>query len=150
MTKRFLAFAACAAMMTLAHGATMEEDVRAVFDRYIAIQNAHDLNSMRGLLVDSPDFLWVSRGKPVWGREAALKGFEERYKGTWFIEVDRRELRVVSISRRVAQVYAATQLTSGDPGTAPASTRVYINLVMVKKPEGWQIASILPIPIPSK
>lgn len=150
MTKRFLAFAACAAVMTLAHGTTMEEDVRNVFDRYIAIQNAHDLDSMRGLLLDSPDFLWISRGKPVWGREAALKGFEERYKGTWFIEVDRRELRVVSVSRRVAQVYAAIRLTSGNPGAAPASTRLYINLVMVKKPEGWQIASILPIPISSK
>jgi hypothetical protein len=105
---------------------------------------------MRGLLVDSPDFLWISRGKPLWGREAALKGFEERYKGTWFIEVDRKDLRVISVSRRVAQVYATTQLTVGDPGVEPARTRLYINLVMVKKPEGWQIASILPIQVPQR
>ena len=148
MTRRFLAFAACAAAMTLAHGTTMEEDVRTVFERYIAIQNAHDLESMRGLLVDSPDFLWISRGKAVWGREAALKGFEERYKGTWFIEADRRDFRVISVSRRVAQVHAMTELTFGDPGVEPKNVRLHINLVMVKKPEGWQIASILPIPIP--
>jgi Domain of unknown function (DUF4440) len=147
MIKRFLAFTACAVAATLAHASTTEEDVRTVFDRYIAIQNAHDSTSMRGLLVDSPDFLWISRGKPLWGREAALKGFEERYKGTWFIEVDRSDLRVISVSRRVAQVYARTQLTVGDPGVEPAKTRVYINLVMVKKPEGWQIASILPIQV---
>jgi len=148
MVKRLLAFAALVTIATLAHAATMEDEVRVVFDKYIAVQNAHDLKSMRGLLADSPDFLWISRGKPVWGREAALKSFEERYKGTWRIDVDKKELRVISISRRVAQVYAQTQLTVGDPGVEPIRNRVYINLVMVKKPEGWHIVSILPILVP--
>lgn len=150
MVKRLLAFGFAAAAMFLApvQAATMEEEVRAVFDRYVAIQNAHDLKSMRNLLVDSPDVLWITRGKPIWGREAALRELEERYKGTWHIEFDPKELRVISVSRRVAQVYATTQLTVGDAGAKPAKTRAYINLVMVKKPEGWQIASILPIQVP--
>jgi len=150
MVKGLLAsgFAVAAMFLASAQAATMEEEVRAVFDRYVAIQNAHDLKSMRNLLVDSPDFLWVTRGKPIWGREAALKDLEERYKGTWHIEFDRKELRVISVSRRVAQVHATTQLTVGDPGAQPAKTRAYINVVMVKKPEGWQIASILPILVP--
>jgi len=148
MVKRFMALAVGAFVATLVHAATMEEEVRAVFDKYIAIQNAHDLKSMRNLLVDSPDFLWISRGKPVWGREAALKILEERYKGTWHIDVDRKEFRIISVSRRVAQVYATTQLSVGDPGAEPARNRLYINLVMVKKPEGWRIASILPILVP--
>jgi uncharacterized protein (TIGR02246 family) len=130
---------------TLARAATMEEEVRAVFDKWIAAQNAHDLKGIRNLLSDSPDMLWISRGKPLWGRDAALKTLEERYKGTWKIEVDKKELRVISVSRRVAQVYAPTQLTSGDPGADPSRNRLFINLVMVKKPEGWQIVSILPI-----
>src|SRR5256885_304579 len=124
MVKRFLFFAVLAGTAALAHAATMEEEVRAVFDKYIAIQNAHDLKSMRGLLADSPDLLWISRGKPIWGREAALKSLEERYKGTWRIDVDRKELRIISVSRRVAQVYAQTQLTVGDPGAEPARNRV--------------------------
>jgi len=151
MVKRFLVFAALmatATMATLARAATMEDEVRAVFDKYIATQNAHDSKSMRNLLADSPDFLWISRGKPIWGRDAALKSLEERYKGTWHIDADRKELRVISVSRRVAQVYAPTQLTVGDPGAEPAKNRLYINLVMVKKPEGWQIVSIMPILVP--
>ena len=148
MLKRFLIFAASAAFAATAYAATMEEEVRAVFDKYIATQNAHDVKGMRNLLADSPDVLWISRGKPIWGREAALKNLEERYKGTWRIDVDKKELRVISVSRRVAQVYAPTQLTVGDPGVEPARNRVYINLVMVKKPEGWQIVSILPILVP--
>jgi uncharacterized protein (TIGR02246 family) len=127
----------------------MDEEVRAMFDRYVAIQNEHDSKSMRNLLVDSPDFLWISRGKPIWGREAALKELEERYKGTWQLEVDRKDLRVISVSRRVAHVYATTKLTAGDAGAKPAKTRAYINLIMVKKPEGWQIASVLPIQFPA-
>ena len=133
---------------TLARASTMEEEVRAVFDKYIATQNAHDLKGMRSLLADSPDVLWISRGKPIWGREAALKTLEERYKGTWKIDVDKKELRVISVSRRVAQVYAPTQLSAGEPGAEPARNRLYINLVMVKKPEGWQIVSVLPILVP--
>ncbi len=148
MVKRFMAFAVGALLVTLVHAATMEDEVRAVFDKYISAQNNHDLKSMRTLLIDSPDFLWITRGKPIWGREAALKGFEERYKGTWHIEPDRKEFRVISVSRRVAQVYATTQITVGEPGTEPSKIRLYINLVMVKKPEGWRIASILPILVP--
>ncbi len=148
MVKRFMVFAVGALLATLVHAATMEDEVRAVFDKYITAQNNHDLKSMRTLLIDSPDFLWITRGKPIWGREAALKGFEERYKGTWHIEPDRKEFRVISVSRRVAQVYATTQITVGEPGTEPSKIRLYINLVMVKKPEGWRIASILPILVP--
>ena len=150
MVKRFLFFAALAATAALAQAATLEDEVRAVFDKYIATQNAHDLKSMRTILADSPDLLWISRGKPIWGREAALKSLEERYKGTWHIDVDKKELRIISVSRRVAQVYALTQLTVGDPGVDPSKTRLYINLVMVKKPEGWQIVSILPIIVPTQ
>jgi uncharacterized protein (TIGR02246 family) len=147
MLKRFLIFVAASMLATAAH-ANMEDEVRAVFDKYIATQNTHDLKGMRSLLADSPDFLWISRGKAVWGREAALKSLEERYKGTWKIDVDKKELRVISVSRRVAQVFAPTQLSVGEPGTEPARNRLYINLVMVKKPEGWQIVSILPILVP--
>lgn len=145
MLKRFLLVAVLTMAAALARASTMEEEVRAVFDKYIATQNAHDLKAIRNLLSDSPDMLWISRGKPIWGREAALKTLEERYKGTWKIEVDKKELRVISVSRRVAQVYAPTQLTAGEPGADPSRNRLYINLVMVKKPEGWQIVSILPI-----
>src|SRR6266702_495797 len=113
MVKRLIFFAVLAAIATLSQAATMEDEVRAVFDTDIALQN-----------------------------------LEERYKRTWHRAVERRELRIISVSRRVAQVYAPTQLTVGGPGVAPSKTRLYINLVMVKKPEGWQIVSILPILVP--
>lgn len=148
MLKRTLAALAVLALAAAAQAATMEDEVKAVFDKYVAAQNAHDLKATRNLLNDAPDLLWISRGTPIWGRDAVLKNLEERYKGTLRIDVDRKELRVVSVSRRVAQVFAQTQLTVGDAGAEPSRVRVYINMVMVKKPEGWRITSILPILVP--
>ena len=140
-----LVMAVALAIPAPARAVTMEEEVRAVFGKFVAAQNARDLKTMKDLLVDSPDFLLITRGRPIWGREDMLKNLEGRYKGTWHLDPDKSELRVISVSRRVAQVYAPTQLTVGEPGAEPAKIRTYINLVMVKKAEGWRITSVLPI-----
>jgi hypothetical protein len=50
-----------------------EDEVKALFAKFVAAQNAHDLKSVGELLQDSPQFLLVSRGVPFWGRDAALK-----------------------------------------------------------------------------
>jgi hypothetical protein len=62
--------------VTPAASAEPEEEIRAVFGRLVAAQNAHDLGATRDLLWDSTRFLWITRGVPLWGREAALKRFE--------------------------------------------------------------------------
>src|SRR5712692_2317276 len=118
MVKGFFFFAALAAIATLAQAATMEDEVRAVVDRYIAVQNAHDLKSRRSLLADSPDLLWISRGKPIWGREAALKSLEERYRGTWRIDVDRKSCE----SFRSAGAWRRSTRRRNSPSEIQAST----------------------------
>jgi hypothetical protein len=70
-----------AAVLTMSTGhafAGVDDDVKATFDRFVAAQNAHDVSAVRDLLLDSPNFLWVTRGAPIWGREAALKRFGDR------------------------------------------------------------------------
>jgi len=144
--KCILAFAAAIGAMlpALAH-ATAEDEVRAAFDKFVIAQNAHDLKAMKVLLLDSPNVLLITRGKPVWGREEILRNLETRYKGTWLLEPERKEFRMIPVSRRVMQVYAPTQLAVGEPGAEPAKVHAYLNLVMVKTPEGWRISSLLPI-----
>src|SRR5438128_2419721 len=39
------------------------EEVRATYERFVAAQNARDLDGVRALLLDSPQFLWVSDGR---------------------------------------------------------------------------------------
>src|SRR5919109_5653807 len=68
--------------------AAPEDEVKAVFERFVVAQNAHDLKAVGELLLDAPHFLWITRGTPIWGHEAALKRFEALYQGTWRLEPD--------------------------------------------------------------
>ena len=63
--------------------AAPEDEVRAAFDRFVAAQNAHDVKAVESLLLDSPNFLWITRGTPVWGAGAAVNRFAALYQGTW-------------------------------------------------------------------
>ena len=56
-----------AALVTKPTVAAAEDDVRAAFERFVAAQNAHDIKAVETLLLASPDFLWITRGAPVWG-----------------------------------------------------------------------------------
>ena len=83
-------------MVTSATAGTPEDDARATFDRFVAAQNAHDIKAVEALLLGSADFLWITRGTPVWGREAAIKRFAALYEGTWRLEPEAANLKISS------------------------------------------------------
>jgi hypothetical protein len=94
--------AICGAFVLLSLGirsaaAAPEDDVRATFDRFVIAQNAHDVKAVESLLLGSPNFLWITRGTPVWGPEAALKRFAALYEGTWRLEPEASGLKVTMI-----------------------------------------------------
>ena len=60
--------------------ADSEDEVKVVFAKFVAAQNAHDLKEVGALLQDSAQFLWITRGSPVWGHDAAIKRFEALYQ----------------------------------------------------------------------
>jgi len=126
--------------------ASAEDEVRAAFDRFVQVQNAHDAKALEALLADSPQFLWITRGTPVWGREAALQRFAKLYEGTWRLDPDPASVRVVPISENVAQLYATVQFTIGAPSQPPQATRFLLNQVLVKSGGAWRVMSIFPIP----
>lgn len=129
--------------------AAPEDEVKAVVERFVAAQNAHDIRAVGELLLDAPHFLWITRGTPIWGHEAALKRFEALYQGTWRLEPDMPALRVMMLGDTSAQVYVPIVFTIGAPGQAAQTTRFLMNQVLVKTPGGWRVSSILPIPVPT-
>jgi ketosteroid isomerase-like protein len=137
-------------MMESAIAAGPEDEVRATFDRFVVAQNAHDIQAVRSLLLDSQDFLWITRGTPVWGQEAALKRFVALYEGTWRLEPDPSSLKVTMVGDGVAQVYVPIMFTIGATGQPPQQTRFLMNQVLVKTQGGWRVSSILPIPAPAQ
>lgn len=126
--------------------AAPEDEVRATFDRFVAAQNAHDINGVESLLLNSPNFLWITRGAPVWGADASIKRFASLYQGTWRLDPEPAGLKVTMIGNDVAQIYVPIMFTIGAPGQSPQQTRFLMNQVLVQTPTGWRVSAILPIP----
>jgi hypothetical protein len=137
-----LAFSSTGAM------AVPEDDVRLVFDQFVKAQNSHDVVAVRELLLDSPNFLWVTRGAPIWGRDAALKRFEMLYQGTWKLSPDMANLKAVLVSDTTAQLHVPITFNIGAPGQPAPDAPFLMNQTLVKTAAGWRIANILPIPLP--
>ena len=111
---------ACVALMFIslmikAAVAAPEDEVRSTFDRFVAAQNAHDVKAVESLLLGSPDFLWITRGTPEWGPDAALKRFNALYEGTWKLDPEFSNLKVIMIGDSVAQIYVPIIFTVGAP-----------------------------------
>jgi ketosteroid isomerase-like protein len=128
--------------------AGVDDEVKATFDHFVAAQNAHDVSAVRDVLLDSPNFLWVTRGLPIWGREATLKRFESLYQGTWKLSPDNSNLKVILLSDTTAQLYVPIMFNIAPPGQPASDAPFLMNQTLVKTAAGWRIASILPIPVP--
>ena len=137
------------AFMPTVASAAGEDEVNAVFDRFVKAQNSHDVAAVREVLLDSPNFLWVTRGAPVWGREAAIKRFESLYQGTWKLSPDMSSLKTVLVGETTAQLYVPVTFNIGALGQPAPDTPFLMNQTLVKTAAGWRIANILPIPLPA-
>jgi uncharacterized protein (TIGR02246 family) len=125
-----------------------EDDIKALFAKFVTAQNAHDLKAVGELLQDSPQFLWITRGTPIWGRDAALKRFEALYQGTWSLDPKIDELKVIELQPGVVQLYVPITFMISPAGQTAQATRFLMNQVLMKTPNGWKVSSILPIPAP--
>jgi len=59
---------ALATVLTICAGSVQagtEDEVKAQFSKFVAAQNAHDLKAVGDMLLDSPHFLWITRGAPI-------------------------------------------------------------------------------------
>jgi hypothetical protein len=147
-------------------------DVKAVFERFIAAQNVRDMETLKGLLLDTPSFLWVVRGTPVWGRDEALQGFEEQCHGAFYLDPGMAEFKTIELSGDVVQLYAPAvfipppvqqpqppfqvqQMRPEKPPPLPRPAQVQqlppekfiISQTLVKTSAGWRIWTILSFPI---
>jgi hypothetical protein len=137
-------------IMTIASGgnasaAANETEARTLFTRFVAAQNAHNAGDVKSMLWNSPGMLWFSRGVETRGREAVAERFREYYEGTWHLEPDMSQFRVVAISDDVMQILVPIVFTRALPGKPPQDNTFLISQTLVREADGWHIASILPI-----
>jgi ketosteroid isomerase-like protein len=136
-------------MIALAGGpasaAADETEARAFFTKFVAAQNAHDVNGVKSMLWDSPDMLWFGRNIENRGRDAVADRFREYYQGTWHLEPDMSQFHVAVISNDVMQILVPIVFTRGLPGQPSQDNKFLISQTFVHDANGWHVASIMPI-----
>jgi uncharacterized protein (TIGR02246 family) len=143
---RWLVFAAMAwalvAVPAMASGGAPTDEIRALYDRFLAAQNARDLEGVRAVLWTSPNFQWVSDGKSFWGPDALVErmaGFQKAE--VWKVIPDRSRAKVVDIAAGAAYLFQPLVLRIGsaeNPGEIP----FLVNVLAVETAEGWRIAAL--------
>ena len=127
-----------------------EDDIRNLFERFVAAQNAHDAAAVEGTWWDSPYFLWITRGTPIWGRAAAMERFRALYQGTWNLAPDLAQYRAAMLGEAAAQLFVPIMFMIGPAGQAAQPMRFLMNQTLLRVRDDWRIASILPIPAPAQ
>jgi ketosteroid isomerase-like protein len=122
-----------------------EIEARALFTKFVAAQNAHNVADVQAMLWNSPDMLLFTRGVETRGPEAVAARFKKYYEGTWHLEPDMSQFRVAAISSDVMQILVPIVFTRGLPGNPPQNTTFLISQTFVRDATGWYVASILPI-----
>lgn len=130
---------------TLSHGAFAQStasECRALYGRFLAAQNARDLDAVRRTLVDRPDFLWISDGKPFWGPGALIERMQAFQKAeVWRVTPDEARARVVDVSAASAYLFQPLKLTLG-PASDPKTIAFLVNVLCVETAGGWRIAAL--------
>ena len=136
---------------TTAASAADLEEIRALFLRQAAGENAHDIQVIDAVLARTlpgqPDPVnFVARAYRFWGREAVIDHFRTIFAGTWRFEPDQDAIRVMPLGPDVAHIYAPTRITAGAPGEQSATYSFLINEFAIRTPDGWRISAIVPVP----
>ena len=126
--------------------AGIEDEVKAVFQRFVAAQNAHDIGAAREILQDSPQLLWIARGAPVRGRDSVLEGFQKNYEGTWVLAPEFDKTQVTVLSSQVVQLFVPAMITIAPKGEVARARRFLLTQIYVNTPLGWKLATIVTIP----
>lgn len=122
--------------------ADSETDVRALYGRFVAAQNARDLPAVRAMLWPSPKFLWVSDGRPFWGPDALVErmGAFQRAE-VWRVDPALERSRVVEVAPGAAFLSVPLVLTIGD-ASAPARLAWLVGVLCRRGTDGWRIAAL--------
>ncbi|WP_108661029.1 hypothetical protein [Acuticoccus kandeliae] len=137
-----LALAALPPAPAQAAPAEAEATIRDLYRRFAAAQNARDLAGVRAFLWDSPDFLWVSDGRPYFGPDAMIERMGQFQRApVWRVTPDLAGSRVVALAPGAAYLFLSLLLEIG-PEDAPSRLPWLVGVVCREGETGWRIAAL--------
>jgi ketosteroid isomerase-like protein len=117
-------------------------DVKSLYDRFLAAQNARDLDAVRQVLLPTPEFQWVSDGKSFWGADELVQRMSQFQNAeVWQVTPDYTRSRVVEVATDAAYLYQPLTLRIG-PAAKPSEIPFLVNVLSVRTAEGWRIAAL--------
>lgn len=122
--------------------ADSQQDIRDLYAAFVTAQNRHDIDAVRPLLSDRPDFLWISDGRPVWGREAMLARMADFQKAeVWRVEPEYAASQVILLDEDTAVFHLPLLLVLGTKAD-PARLKWLVEVICQKEATGWRIAGL--------
>jgi hypothetical protein len=131
--------------------------IKSKFGRLMELANNHDFKALHGMFWQSPSTLLVAKSAVqsegnwagFWGNEAVDQKLHDiGSSGPVVIEPDYSKLKVVGLTRDVAESYVPMNITvsyAGQDGTARPFLMI-INWLRVGK--DWKVASEIILPVP--
>ena len=131
--------------------------IRSQFGRLMELANKHDFKALHGMFWQSPSTLLVAKSAipsegnwaGFWGNEAVDQKLHDiGSSGPVVLEPDYSKLKVVGLTRDVAESYVPMNITvsyAGQDGTARPFLMI-INWLRVGK--DWKVASEIILPVP--
>jgi hypothetical protein len=129
-----------------------EQEIKRIYKQLIDAENEHDLPSVRDLVWNSPSTLFVAKA-PVgwhgyWGIDDVMQHLHDMYQQPFRIDPIYGEEKVVFITPEIAETYAPVRITVAYGGQNPVPKPFVMVLIWIQTPQGWKMATDIPIPVP--
>ena len=119
-------------------------DVRGLYERFVAAQNVGNMEVVRSLLDERPEFLWVTDGMAVWGRDAAIARMRLFQKSEiWRVEPELGKARTIELGADAAVFHLPLTLVIGSSAPGPNHLRFLVEIVCRRTDGAWRIAALL-------
>jgi hypothetical protein len=131
--------------------------IRVRFSELIELANRHDLQALHGMFWQSPSVLLVAKSAipsegnwaGFWGNEAVDgKLHDIAASGPVILAPDLSRLKVVGLTRDVAESYAPMNITVSYAGQDGTPRPFLMVIVWIKVAKDWKVASEIILPVP--
>jgi hypothetical protein len=122
----------------------------------IEAENRHDLASVRPMVRQSPDTLFVAKTSTpaegnwagFWGADVVMQHFAELYAGTFIMAPHYDRVKTVGLAADVAETYAPLEISVSYAGQTATPKPFLMIVTWVRTPDGWKMATDVALPIP--
>jgi hypothetical protein len=142
---------------TLPTSSVTDAQIRLLYASLIKAENAHDIETVRTMVWDSPSALFVAKTKTAaegnwagfWGKEVVVEHLHDLFAGTFRIDPDYSKEKTALLSPTVAETYVPVDISVAYAGQSGTPKPFLMIIEWVQGSSGaWKMATDIALPIP--